>query len=167
MPILTVGYTSLNWAPLAFKNNDQIVGLLPALMDAIAAQAGYQIKNIYYPNFDEMISAFKRNDIDLLIGIAATFDRQKYMLFSDPILSTSFAMLSRSPQHTKIADLNNVTISVEDGFAIKQKIANLHIKNQILSLPSNTIALNAVETGLADVYIGNSLMLHNLYTLVI
>ena len=49
MPILTVGYTSLNWAPLAFKNNDQIVGLLPALMDAIAAQAGYQIKNIYYP----------------------------------------------------------------------------------------------------------------------
>ncbi|KAE8177920.1 ATP-binding protein [Photobacterium carnosum] len=164
MPILTVGYTSLNWAPLAFKNNDQIVGLLPALMDAIAAQAGYQIKNIYYPNFDEMISAFKRNDIDLLIGIAATFDRQKYMLFSDPILSTSFAMLSRSPQHTKIADLNNVTISVEDGFAIKQKIANLHIKNQILSLPSNTIALNAVETGLADVYIGNSLMLHNLYT---
>ncbi|MBY3790677.1 transporter substrate-binding domain-containing protein [Photobacterium carnosum] len=164
MPILTVGYTSLNWAPLAFKNNDQIVGLLPALMNAIAAQAGYQIKNIYYPSFDEMISAFKRNDIDLLIGIAATFDRQKYMLFSDPILSTSFAMLSRSPQYTKIADLNNVTISVEDGFAIKQKIANLHIKNQIVSLPSNTIALNAVETGLADVYIGNSLMLHNLYT---
>ena len=164
MPILTVGYTSLNWAPLAFKNNDQIVGLLPALMDAIAAQAGYQIKNIYYPSFDDMISAFKRNDIDLLIGIAATFDRQKYMLFSDPILSTSFAMLSRSPQHTKIADLNNATISVENGFAIKHKIANLHIKNQIVSLPSNTIALNAVETGLADVYIGNSLMLHNLYT---
>ena len=97
-PILTVGYTSFNWAPLAFKNNNSIIGLLPSLMDAIADKAGYQIKNIYYDSFDEMVAAFKRNDVDLLIGIAATFDRQKYMLFSDPILSTSFAMLSRSPQ---------------------------------------------------------------------
>ncbi|MCD9464054.1 hypothetical protein CJF25_13825 [Photobacterium phosphoreum] len=164
-PILTVGYTSFNWAPLAFKNNNSIIGLLPSLMDAIADKAGYQIKNIYYDSFDEMVAAFKRNDVDLLIGIAATFDRQKYMLFSDPILSTSFAMLSRSPQHTKIADLNNVTVSVENGFAIEQKITDLRIKGKILSLPSSTVALNAVETGLADVYIGNGLILQNLHTL--
>ncbi|CEO38422.1 transcriptional regulator [Photobacterium kishitanii] len=163
-PILTVGYTSFNWAPLAFKNNDKIIGLLPSLMDAIADKAGYQVKNIAYSSFDEMLSAFKRNEVDLLIGVASTFDRQKYMVFSDPILSTSFAMISRSPQHTKIADLNDVIVSVENGFAIEQKIKDLQIKGQILAMPSSTVALNAVETGLADVYIGNGLILQNLYT---
>ncbi len=111
-----------------------------------------------------MLSAFKRNEVDLLIGVASTFDRQKYMVFSDPILSTSFAMISRSPQHTKIADLNDVIVSVENGFAIEQKIIDLQIKGQILAMPSATVALNAVETGLADVYIGNGLILQNLYT---
>ncbi|PSU17252.1 transporter substrate-binding domain-containing protein [Photobacterium kishitanii] len=163
-PILTVGYTSFNWAPLAFKNNGKIIGLLPSLMDAIANKAGYQVKNIAYSSFDEMLSAFKRNEVDLLIGVASTFDRQKYMVFSDPILSTSFAMISRSPQHTKIADLNDVIVSVENGFAIEQKIIDLQIKGQILAMPSATVALNAVETGLADVYIGNGLILQNLYT---
>lgn len=162
-PILTVGYTSFNWAPLAFKNNDKIIGLLPSLMDAIADKAGYQVKNIYYSSFDEMISAFKRNEVDLLIGVASTFDRQKYMLFSDPILSSSFAMLSRSPLHAKIADLDDVVVSVEHGFAIEQKIVDMQLKSQILAMPSNTMALDAVETGLADVYIGNSLILKNQY----
>ncbi len=163
-PILTVGYTSSNWAPLAFKKNNKINGLLPSILDAIADKAGYKIKNIYYPTFTEMVSAFKRNEVDLLIGIATTFDRQQYMVFSDPILSTAFAMLSRSPQHTKISDLNNVTVSIENGFAIEQKIIDLQIKGQILAMPSSTVALNAVEAGLADVYIGNGLILQNLHT---
>ncbi|PST86238.1 transcriptional regulator [Photobacterium sp. NCIMB 13483] len=163
-PILTVGYTSLNWAPLSFKHGDKIVGLLPDLMDTIAAKANYQIKSVYFQSFDEMLAAFKSNDVDLLIGIAATFNRQKYMVFSDPILSSSFAMLSRSPLYTKISDLNDATISVENGFAIKQKIIDLHLNGQILAMPSSTVALNAVDTGLADVYIGNSLILHHSLT---
>ncbi|WP_394167709.1 transporter substrate-binding domain-containing protein [Photobacterium piscicola] len=163
-PILTVGYTSFNWAPLAFKNDDKIIGLLPSLMDAIAEKAGYQIRNVPFSTFNKMVSAFKRNEIDLLIGVSATFERQKYMIFSDPILSTSFAMLSRSSQHTKITDLNNVIISVENGFAIEEKIIDLQVKGQILPMPSSTVALNAVNGGLADVYIGNGLSLQNLHT---
>lgn len=163
-PILTVGYTSFNWAPLAFKNDDKIIGLLPALMDAIAEKAGYQIRNVPFSNFNKMVSAFKRNEIDLLIGVSATFDRQKYMIFSDPILSTSFAMLSRSSQHTKITDLSNVIISVENGFAIEEKIIDLQVKGQIIPMPSSTVALSAVNSGLADVYIGNGLSLQNLHT---
>ncbi|MEC6815406.1 transporter substrate-binding domain-containing protein [Photobacterium toruni] len=163
-PVITVGYTSFNWAPLAFKKNNNIIGLLPSLMDAIAAKAGYQVRNIYYSSFDEMVSAFRRNEVNLLIGVAPTLDRQKYMIFSTPILSTSFAMLSASPQHTKLSDLKNAIISIENGFAIEQKIIDMQLANQILSMPSSTIALNAVKTGLADVYIGNSLILQNLHT---
>lgn len=163
-PIITVGYTSFNWAPLAFKKNNKIIGLLPSLMDAIAAKAGYQVQSICYPSFNEMVSAFKRKEIDLLIGVAATFERQKYMLFSTPILSTSYAMLSRSPLHTSLTDLNEIIVSLEEGFAIEQKIVDMQLAEQILSMPSNKVALNAVKKGLADVYIGNGLILQNLYT---
>ncbi|PSU04902.1 transcriptional regulator [Photobacterium aquimaris] len=163
-PVITVGYTSFNWAPLAFKKNNKIIGLLPSLMDAIAAKAGYQVRSICYPSFNEMVSAFKRKEIDLLIGVAATFESQKYMLFSTPILSASYAMLSRSPLHTSLTDLNEIIVSLEEGFAIEQKIVDMQLAKQILSMPSNKVALNAVEKGLADVYIGNGLMLQNLYT---
>ncbi|PSU20421.1 transcriptional regulator [Photobacterium phosphoreum] len=163
-PIITVGYTSFNWSPLALKKNNKIIGLLPSLMDAIAAKAGYQVKNICYSSFDEMVSAFKRNEVDLLIGVAPTLDRQNYMIFSDPILSTSFAMISASSQHTKLSDLKNTIISIENGFAIEQKIVDMQLADQILSMPSSKVALNAVKKGLADVYIGNGLILQNSYT---
>lgn len=162
--VLTVGYTSSNWAPLTFKSKGQIIGLLPALMDAIADKAGYKIKNVDYPSFSHLLSAFKRNEVDLLIGVSATFDHQKYMVFSDPILSTSYAMLSTTPQHTQTSDLTEVIVSINNGFAIEQKIIDLQLKGQILAMPSNAIALNAVESGLADVYIGNGLILQNLHT---
>lgn len=163
-PMITVGYTSFNWAPLAFKKDKKIIGLLPSLMDAIAAKAGFQVRSICYSSFEDMLSAFKRNEVDLLIGVAPTLDRQKYMVFSDPILSTSFAMLSASSKHTKLSDLKNTIISIENGFAIEQKIIDMQFAEQILSMPSTKVALNAVKKGLADAYIGNGLILQNLYT---
>ncbi|HAS64530.1 MAG TPA: hypothetical protein DCS35_19365 [Vibrio sp.] len=161
--LLVVGFPYKYIEPLAIKNESgQIDGLLPALFKKYANQAGYDVEIQSYETFSDVMAAYVKGDLDVMIGVTATLERESIMTFSEPILAIRRGAVSA--QHIgSYEELKNKTVATIKGFADESFLKNILPSARSLSVPSNLEAIRTVALGLADAQIGDGVMLYEHY----
>ncbi|MGF1703044.1 transporter substrate-binding domain-containing protein [Photobacterium makurazakiensis] len=160
-PTLRIGYPAFDWAPFTFvSQKGRVSGLLPSLVHELTHTSGYNTKTTLYPTFADVLHAFNNNEIDILVGVSSTYERQKYMHFSKPLVVIPMAAISQTDNIQSINQLKDKLIAVEQGFAIREQLQQLSANPlQLVSFPTSEQAFMAVQQGTTKAYIGNAITL--------
>lgn len=160
---LTIGFPSRYIEPLAMADEDgEIVGLLPSLFRRYAEQAGYKVEILPYATFSDVMNAYIKGELDVMIGVTATLERESIMTFTEPMFAVRRAAISATPV-TTYKELENKTVATIKGFADESFLRNVLPSASSLSVPSNLEAIRTVALGLADAQIGDGVMLYEHY----
>jgi signal transduction histidine kinase/FixJ family two-component response regulator len=89
--------------------------------------------------------------------IAPTPEREKYLSFTEPYLSSPYVIFIREEDKLilDISGLTGKTVAVPRGFAVQELLARDYPQIRLALFDSDEKALQAVATGQADAYIGN------------
>lgn len=89
--VIKVG-TDQNWAPFEFFKNGKSQGYAIDFLGLIEKRLGisFELAN-QYP-WDETVEKFKNKELDMMSLVAKNEAREKYMLFTSPILSSTIGL---------------------------------------------------------------------------
>ena len=102
--------------------------------------------------------------VDMVPTAKITPERKRQMLFTDEYIFSPWVIFTRTDLEFvgSMDDLNGKTVSVEEGFAIHQKLQQEYPGIRLKVVPADSKfffeqAVKDLSTGLADAYIGNLL----------
>ena len=144
--------TSPDFPPFEFLDGSQIVGIEPALMQAIADKLGMELV-WEQVDFDSIIPGIQAGRYDVgVAGIRITADRLKNCDFSDPyFLANQVIVVNPGSDIQSKADLTGKTIAVQTGTTAETYC--LDNGYEILSFASNIDAQAALTSGKADAWV--------------
>ena len=144
--------TSPDFPPFEFLDGSQIVGIEPALMQAIADKLGMELV-WEQVDFDSIIPGIQAERYDVgAAGITITPDRQKNCDFSNPyFLANQVIVVNPGSDIQGKADLTGKTIAVQTGTTAETYC--LDNGYEILSFASNIDAQAALTSGKADAWV--------------
>ena len=142
--------TSPDFPPFEFLDGSQIVGIEPALMQAIADKLGMELV-WEQVDFDSIIPGIQAERYDVgAAGITITPDRQKNCDFSNPyFLANQVIVVNPGSDIQGKADLAGKTIAVQTGTTAEEYCMDNGYS--VLSFASNNDAQAALTSGKADV----------------
>lgn len=144
--------TSPDFPPFEFLDGSQIVGIEPALMQAIADKLGMELV-WEQVDFDSIIPGIQAGRYDVgVAGISITADRLKNCDFSDPyFLANQVIVVNPGSDIQSKADLTGKTIAVQTSTTAETYC--LDNGYEILSFASNIDAQAALTSGKADAWV--------------
>lgn len=154
-PELVVGI-SPNAPPYEFVDeNGEINGIFIDFLSIIEDRMDYKFKRVYQSDFSKMLEDTRNGDIDVLIEIQKTNEREKYLSFTPFLLSHAHIIVVRKSQQiiNSIEDLKNKSIAVVNKYAIQEYLTNNHPDFQLIPFFDDISCLQAVSLGQADAFI--------------
>ena len=104
-PVIRV-HNETNWPPFNFFANDRPQGFSIDFMNIVAKKTGLEIRYITGPTWDEFLSMMKSGDLDVMLNIVKTPEREKYLLYTLPFAANPNSILSRKEEpFDKLEDL--------------------------------------------------------------
>ncbi|MFA0502300.1 transporter substrate-binding domain-containing protein, partial [Vibrio sp. 10N.222.46.A1] len=128
--ILRVGLPSYDMVPYSYQHktpsgNTVSEGLLISMLDQVAVNAGFQYQIKLYSTFSDVLSAFERGELDLLVGVSSTKERHNYMTFSEPMFSIRRAVITQNRKINDLGALATANLALEKGFALNDLLPSL------------------------------------------
>ncbi|WP_286293999.1 transporter substrate-binding domain-containing protein [Vibrio apostichopi] len=162
--VLRVGLPSYDMVPYSYQHktpSGNIVseGLLISMLDQVSANAGFKYQIELYATFSDVLSAFERGELDLLVGVSSTKERQDYMAFSEPMFSIRRAVITQNRKINDLSELATANLALEKGFALNDLLPTLLPDSRITTLNSTQAAFTAIQENSVDAYIGDALAL--------
>ena len=154
-PNLIVGI-SPNAAPYQFiDEKGNVNGIFIDFLDIIESRLNYSFKRMYQSDFSELLNETKNGNVDLLLEVQKTEERQQYLYFTPYLIEHPHVIVVHKAQ-TKIAsidDLNKKTIAVVNKYAVQEYLNEKYPKYTLLPLFDDVRCLRAVATGQADAFV--------------
>jgi signal transduction histidine kinase/ABC-type amino acid transport substrate-binding protein/CheY-like chemotaxis protein len=166
-PELIVGLPEYALIPYSYQHQTTsghmiTEGLLISMLEQVSNQAGFRYKIELYPTFSDVLNAFQQGELDLLVGVSATPERQNYMAFSEPMFSIRRAVITQQNSIGELSDLSGANLAIEKGFALNDLLPRLLPQSQVTTLDNTQAAFRAIAEGSVDGYIGDALALSTL-----
>lgn len=175
-PHLRVGLPSFSFPPYIYitektssltakettNHNRRVDGLLIDVLDQVAERADFTYEITFFPTYNDVLTAFKAGELDLLPGVTSTFSRQQYMAFSEPMFSIRRAVITKEKPINQFQELNSKKIAVEQGFALQELLPSLMPNTSLVPVTDSLHAIEAVQQASADGYIGDAVVLSDL-----
>ena len=153
-PVIRV-HNETNWPPFNFAENGEAKGYSIDFMNMVAERVGLTIKYISGPSWNEFLDMMKSGDLDVMLNIVKTPERQKYLLFTPPYGNNPNTILSRkNSPYNDLEELFGKTVSVPKGFFYEEILKNEYPQINILALKNTVATMNAVNLGNADAALG-------------
>ncbi|WP_192889099.1 transporter substrate-binding domain-containing protein [Vibrio bathopelagicus] len=162
--VLRVGLPSYDMIPYSYQHqtssgNTVSEGLLISMLDEVSTNAGFKYQIELYPTFSGVLSAFERGELDLLVGVSSTKERQEYMTFSEPMFSIRRAVITQNRKINDLGELAAANLALEKGFALNDLLPSLLPESRITTLDSTQAAFTAIQENRVDAYVGDALAL--------
>ncbi|WP_060982277.1 transporter substrate-binding domain-containing protein [Vibrio splendidus] len=162
--VLRVGLPSYDMVPYSYQHktpsgNLVSEGLLISMLDQVSANVGFKYQVELYPTFSAVLNAFERGELDLIVGVSSTKERQEYMTFSEPMFSIRRAVITQNQKINDLGELATANLALEKGFALNDLLPSLLPESRITTLDSTQAAFTAVQENSVDAYIGDALAL--------
>ena len=163
-PVIRV-HNELDWPPFNFNKERIPQGLSIDVMNLLAERAGLKVEYISGPSWNEFLGMMKSGDLDVMLNIVKTPDRQTYMLYTRPYVDNPNTILSRrDAPYDSLEQLFGKTISVPKGF-FYEEILKRDFPRIKLHLVKDTLdAMKAVTFGEADAALGELAVFNYLKT---
>ena len=159
----TVRIRITDWPPyIIIKENEPPRGLTIEYLDLVSKRTGINFEyEVTRQPFSEFLEGMKRGQSpDMTPLIIRTPEREQYLSFTSPYISSPYVILSRESENIvfDISGLEGKTVAVPKGFIIQQLLERDYPDIKLLLFKSDEEALLAVSTGQAEGYIGNLLV---------
>jgi signal transduction histidine kinase/HPt (histidine-containing phosphotransfer) domain-containing protein/BarA-like signal transduction histidine kinase len=152
------------WAPIDFDGADGLPkGVAADVMALVAQRLDLNVEYVPGQTWAEAYDAARKRDVDLLLALTKTTDRERYFVFSAPLLTYRSVIVVRNDTPF----VPDISALLEQRFALVEKYAETEtLKRQYPQLkvvPVATVAeaLQAVAVGKADATVGNISVLHH------
>ena len=153
-PVIRV-HNETNWPPFNFNEGGIPKGFAVDFMDLISSKAGLEVEYITGPTWKEFVEVFKRGEVDVLLGVVRTPEREKYMLFSQSFATNPNAILSKlDMQYKNLEELEGKIISVPKEFFQEELLRKEHPEIQLHLTNDPLESIKAVIYDDADATIG-------------
>ncbi|MGR1199757.1 ATP-binding protein [Aeromonas hydrophila] len=156
VPTIEVGILAGGWGPFQQWDGKVAAGFSIELMEQLAKKLDYRIAWRIYPNWEAMYGDACRGKLDILLD-AFNSEVRQCVTYSLPYYTSPTVVVVRqdSTLFRDVSRLQSASIAIEKGF-LTEKLVKLHYPNVTPRLFVDTRrALQAVEQGRADAYIGN------------
>jgi two-component system, NarL family, sensor histidine kinase EvgS len=144
-----------NWPPINYNLNNTPKGFSIDYMNLIASKLGINVEYISGFTWKEYLEKLKNNEIDVMLNIAKTKEREDYFNFTSPYIHSVDTVFVRENVNNfkKLSDFNGKTLAVIKGFyeeeLLKQKYPNI----KLLSVENSLVGLKKVLFKEADGFI--------------
>lgn len=112
-------HNETKWAPFNFFEFGQPSGYSIDLIKLVAKKTGLQIEFITGPSWNQFLEMSKKDEIDIMLNIVKTVDREQYLNFTDPYYVAKQGIFVRKDDNSikTFEDiLKNKKIAVVKGF---------------------------------------------------
>ena len=158
--IRTVRVRTVDYPPYQIlKGNEAPQGVVIEYLKLIENRTGIEFKyEVTDQPFAEFLESMKQgNGPDMTALIMPTPEREQYLSFTEPYISSPYVIFIREKDEPilDILDLTEKTIAIPRGFAVQEQLESNYPRIELALFNSDKKALEAVATGQADAYIGN------------
>lgn len=156
-PIITVS-NEMDWAPYNYNINNKAYGYSIDYIKLVASKVGLKLKFVNNKTWFQFLNMIKNGQLDVMLNIAKTEDRDKYLIFTSPYIKaidTVFVNKKDKNRYKTLEDLNGKKIAVVNGFYEEELIRKYYPKINLVTSDSSLDAVKAVIFGKADATINN------------
>ncbi len=156
-------HNEMDWPPFDFNEKGEARGLSIDYMDLLARKVGLEVEYVSGPSWNEFLEMMKRGDLDVMLNIVKTPERQKYLLYTPHYVENPNTILSKkdTPYHT-LEELFGKTVAVTKGFFYEEVLAREYPEINVLPVKDTRATINAVSFGKADAALGEMAVLNYL-----
>ncbi len=146
-------HNEMEWAPFNFNAEGVPKGFSIEYFKLLADKTGLGVEFVSGPTWDEFIGLIKKGELDVMLNIARTPEREGFLLFSSPYIKMIQTLYTRQdfPMVNSIEDLYGKRFAVQKGFFIQEALAK-YPQIEIVEVENSMAALTAVSTGRADAF---------------
>jgi signal transduction histidine kinase/DNA-binding NarL/FixJ family response regulator len=141
------------------KSNEAPQGIVIEHLKLIEERTGIRFKyEVTDQPFAEFLESIKqRQGPDMTAVIMPTPEREQYLAFTEPYLSSPYVIFIRQEDNPifDIQGLFGKTLAVPRGYVVQEQLESNYPRIKLALFDSDEKALEAVATGQADAYIGN------------
>nr|WP_244147031.1 transporter substrate-binding domain-containing protein [Paraburkholderia bryophila] len=152
---LTVGVLAGNWPPFEALEGGRLTGMS---VDYLRALVGPDvvIEAKAYPDMPQLLAAACAGQVDLLMSLARTPERERCLRFTVPYFRSSISAVVRreGASYATASQLGAARIAIEKGFALERSVRERFPHASINAFATSHAALDAVIRGDADAYLG-------------
>ncbi len=159
-PVVTFAYIVDGEEPYFLTDNLFLEGYITDVMTELTKVTGVTFVGRAYYSFQEALEAVSRNEVDLFPGIYKTDFRSKRLNFSLPIDRSVLSIVGEQDYYA-IKELQGLRIALVKGMYENEIVSGSMPTNPIIYLDTAEEAIEAVASGIADVYVGK--LLNNAY----
>lgn len=155
-PKLVVGVVAGGWPPLEVFDDGALTGFSAEYLRLVAGPGVTLVPHVY-PDMPALLAGACAGEIDVVMSLARSPQRERCLSFTTPYLSGATAFVTRAGNEsvvTAATRLVHARLSVEKGYALEAVLRQRFPLADIHTYASTEEALRAVATGSADVYAG-------------
>jgi len=151
------------WPPFNFAEDGQAKGYSIEFMNLVARNVGLEVDYITGPSWGEFLEMMKRGELDVMLNIVKTPERQKYLLYTRPYADNPNTILSRrGAPYDNLEQLFGKTISVPKGFFYEEILKREYPKIKLHLVKDTLETMKAVTFGKADAALGELAVFNHL-----
>ena len=153
---LRVGVVELTPPLLFYAGGNNPQGLVADYLRALVLHLGLQLEIVRYPNKQELLTALREGEVDVLGACPIGFERQDDLAFTRPYLSLPLALYGKS--ELPAAGLRGLTgrlLAVTDDSGLEQ-MGSFLPGLRVVAVPSQEQGLEKVARGEVVAYLGDA-----------
>ena len=157
-PVIEVGIDP-SFAPFEWlDNNQQLQGMSADYLTLIQNILKVKFKIKKTVSWQETLDLAKANRLDMLSDANKTPEREKYLLFSEPYIETPIVIINDIQKGFigSISYLKGKRVVLEKGYFLNDLIKSHYPDIKIINVANGSEALQYLDYGLADAYIGDA-----------
>ena len=151
-PVIRVG-AEINYAPYEFQDSrGHFAGVVADYMDILKRRLGVRFQVQQMPDFTAVENKLRKREVDVVLAVAPTAEREEYLLFTKPYLHYVNVIVTRDdfPFLTGLRDLSLDRVGVVVGHSSQQLIARAYPNSKVTAYSDLLDGLVAVSTSKAD-----------------
>jgi len=155
---IRLGLYKGGWAPFdLLDRTGRHQGVSADYLALVTQRLGIQLEPVVYPDWHSLLEAAKRHEVDLLVSVGQTPERETFLAFSKPYITSNNIVVARRSNTAirSVEDLSGTTVALEKGYAINDVLPAKVPGVRIVNVADTEAALRAVASGRADAYVGD------------
>ena len=148
-------HNELNWPPFNYFENGKASGYSIDYMNLLASKVGLNIEYISGFSWNDFLGMIKNNQLDVMLNIAKTQDRENYLNFTSPYLKSVDTVFIRKDANDlkNLDDFNGKTLAVIEGFYEEELLKKYYPQIKLLLVEDSLDGLKKLAFKEADGFV--------------
>ncbi len=160
-PILRVA-NEMDWPPFDFHEFGKPKGLCIDYIKMLAKKAGFEIQFVNGYTWSELLSLFRKKQIDIIPAIYKNKEREAYTLFTAPYYKGKLGIFTNDKTNSidNVTDLLSKKVGIQTSHGSISSIRRQVPDVALIEVDKTTDLVTQLATGKLDAIIGNPLLFY-------